>query len=58
MQTTRLSLAAMGTGGLPGTTPTRGERARRMEHPQVGAGTGAPEQDPGARTGPAGALLQ
>jgi len=57
-QVTLLSLEAMGTGGLPGTAPTRGERARSMEHQQVGPWPVAPFQDPGARAGPAGALLQ
>jgi hypothetical protein len=48
----------MGTSGLSGTTPTRGERARRMEHQQIGAWPVAPVEDPGARTGVAGAALQ
>ena len=30
-QVTRLSMEAMGKGGLAGVAPTRGERARRRE---------------------------
>src|SRR5476649_2195769 len=47
-----------GTSGISGTTPTRGERARSMEHQQVGAWSVAPVEDPGARTGVIGAALQ
>ena len=57
-QVTLLSLEAMGSGGLPGTATTRGERARGMEHQQVGAWPVAPVEDPGARTGTAGAVLR
>ena len=47
-QATLLSLEAMGTGGLPGTATTRGERARSMAHQQVGAWPVGLVQDPGA----------
>lgn len=43
---------------LPGTTPTRGERARGMEHSQVGSWTRGAVHNPSARTGIASALLQ
>ena len=57
-QAALLSMEAMGTSGLSGTTQTRGERARSMGHQQVGAWPVAPVEDPGARTGVAGAALQ
>ena len=56
-QVTLLHLEAMGPGGLPGTTPARGERARSMEHQQVGARTVAALQDPGARASAASDVL-
>jgi group II intron reverse transcriptase/maturase len=57
-QVTLLHMEAMGTGGLPGTAKTWGERARSMAHIEVGAWTVETVKDSGARTGTAGALLQ
>jgi hypothetical protein len=47
-----------GTSGLSGMAPTRRERARSMEHEQIGVRTVALEEDSGARGGVAGAVLQ
>src|SRR5690349_1148524 len=57
-QITLLHMEAMGTSGLPGTATARGERARSMEHQQVGAWAMAPVEDSGAVAGSAGEVLQ
>ena len=57
-QVTLLSLEAVGPGWLPRTAAARGERARSLEHQQVGARSLAAVKDPRARTRTTGTLLQ
>ena len=57
-QVTLLSMEAMGESRLPGTTQTRSDSARSLEHQQVSAWPMAVIKDPGAHAGTASKVLQ